>query len=84
MTACNAVLKSELKSETSFKLCSNIISGATAGLVYARNGPLQQVLFGGHGTTKKDLEIIRSNKKWCQLWGSETSKVMFWLAWFES
>ena len=44
MTACNAVLKSELKSETSFKLCSNIISGATAGLVYARNGPLQQVL----------------------------------------
>ena len=44
MTACNAVLKSELKSETSFKLCSNIISGATAGLVYARNGPLQQFL----------------------------------------
>ena len=33
--------------ETSFKLCSNttlLISGATAGLVYARNGPLQQVL----------------------------------------
>ena len=43
MTACNAVLKSELQSETSFKLCSNIISGATAELVYARNGPLQQV-----------------------------------------
>ena len=35
--------------ETSFKLHSNItllISGATAGLVYAKNGPLQQVLVG--------------------------------------
>jgi hypothetical protein len=27
----------------SVKLHSNIISGATDGLVYARNGPLQQV-----------------------------------------
>jgi hypothetical protein len=37
------VLKSETKSKMSVKLHSNIISGATDGLVYARNGPLQQV-----------------------------------------
>jgi hypothetical protein len=37
------VLKLEPKSEMSVKLYSNIISGATDGLVYARNGPLQQV-----------------------------------------
>ena len=39
-------IRIEIKIETSFKLCSNttlVISGATAGLVYARNGPLQQV-----------------------------------------
>jgi hypothetical protein len=42
MVAC-AVLKLESKSEMSVKLHSNIISEATDGLVYARNGPLQQV-----------------------------------------
>jgi hypothetical protein len=46
MVAC-AVLKLEPKSEMSVKLHSNIISGATDGLVYARNGPLQQVVGGG-------------------------------------
>jgi hypothetical protein len=41
-------IRIKIKIETSFKLCSNttlLISGATAGLVYARNGPLQQVNF---------------------------------------
>jgi hypothetical protein len=42
MVVC-AVSKSEPKSEMSVH--SNIISGATDGLVYARNGPLRQVGF---------------------------------------
>jgi hypothetical protein len=48
MVAC-AVLKLEPKSEMSVKLHSNIISGATDGLVYARNGPLWQVLVNSCG-----------------------------------
>jgi hypothetical protein len=32
------------------KLHSNIISGATDGLVYARNGPLQQVALADMGS----------------------------------
>src|ERR1700683_1183800 len=43
---CSVEIGIKIKIETSFKLCSNttlLISGATAGLVYARNGPLQQV-----------------------------------------
>src|SRR6202044_1509048 len=43
---CSVEVRIKIKIETSFKLCSNttlLISGATAGLVYARNGPLQQV-----------------------------------------
>jgi hypothetical protein len=42
MAAC-ALSKLEPKSEMSVKLHSNIISGAIDGLVYARNGPRQQV-----------------------------------------
>src|ERR1700685_2159484 len=43
---CSVEARIKIKIETSFKLHSNttlLISGATAGLVYARNGPLQQV-----------------------------------------
>jgi len=46
---CSVEIRIKIKIETSFKLCSNttlVISGATAGLVYARNGPLQQVQNG--------------------------------------
>ena len=46
---CSVEIRIKIWIETSFKLCSNttlLISGATAGLVYARNGPLQQVLRG--------------------------------------
>ena len=31
----------------------------------------ETTLFGRHGATRKDSEIIGSNEKWCQLWGSE-------------
>ena len=51
---CSVEIGIKIKIETSFKLCSNttlLISGATAGLVYARNGPLQQVL---------DLDALQS------------------------
>ena len=44
---CSVEIRIKIRIETSFKLCSSttlLISGATAGLVYARNGPLQQVL----------------------------------------
>ena len=43
---CSVEIRIKIRIETSFKLCSSttlLISGATAGLVYARNGPLQQV-----------------------------------------
>ena len=43
---CSVEIRIKIRIETSFKLCSSttlLISGTTAGLVYARNGPLQQV-----------------------------------------
>jgi hypothetical protein len=51
------VLKSETKSKMSVKLHSNIVSGATDGLVFARNGPLQQVrTLSAGGNIDKDAE----------------------------
>ena len=49
---CSVEIRTKIQIETSFKLHSNttlLISGATAGLVYARNGPLQQVEMGVGG-----------------------------------